>query len=87
MVHKSAARNPARSQLLHVGYILLTDVFERLTSECPSWIPAEERSYLDDRLSETLRRIPSPKTQQEFEDLIELGEPLIITDAMKGRSF
>ncbi|XP_030829651.1 uncharacterized protein LOC586955 [Strongylocentrotus purpuratus] len=60
------------------------DVFERLTSECPSWIPAEERSYLDDRLSETLRRIPSPKTQQEFEDLIELGEPLIITDAMKG---
>ncbi|XP_041478145.1 uncharacterized protein LOC121426065 [Lytechinus variegatus] len=60
------------------------DLLTALTSECPSWLPADERSYLDDRLAETLRRITSPKTQQEFEDLIELGEPLIITDAMKG---
>ena len=62
----------------------MIDLLASFTSECPSWLAAEERAFIDDRLEETVRRIPGPKTPEEFEELIDFGEPIIITDAMKG---
>ncbi|XP_072181121.1 uncharacterized protein [Diadema setosum] len=71
-------------QLILKLFFLKQDLLSILTEECPSWIPAEERFFLDDRLEETVRRLPSPETPEEFEELILQGEPIVITNAMKG---
>ena len=54
-----------------------------LTSECPLWMSSEERAYLEQRSQRHIRRV-SKITREEFTEYVSRGEPVIITDAIRG---
>ena len=50
------------------------------------WISAAEKAYLEDRSDHEIKRV-ADISQQEFIDFVKQGEPIIISDALRGRQF
>ncbi|XP_072034354.1 LOW QUALITY PROTEIN: uncharacterized protein [Amphiura filiformis] len=58
------------------------DMMSYLTSECPLWIAAKERAYLENRSDQEIRRVTNI-TQREFIEIVKQGEPIVISDALR----
>ena len=56
-----------------------------MTSECPLWIAAEDRAFLEDKSHEDILRV-SDVSQENLEEIVRRGEPVIVTDALRGRT-
>ena len=54
------------------------------SSECPLWMTAKDRAYLEDRSEQQIRRVANIN-REDFIQLVSKGEPIIITDALRGR--
>ncbi|XP_033629137.1 uncharacterized protein LOC117291500 [Asterias rubens] len=58
------------------------DILTRMTSECPLWIAAEDRAFLEDKSHEDILRV-SDVSQENLEEIVRRGEPVIVTDALR----
>ncbi|XP_038048795.1 uncharacterized protein LOC119722645 [Patiria miniata] len=58
------------------------DLVNIVTSECPIWISAQERAFLNDRSHDNILRV-SDISREDFEKIVRRGEPVIVTDALR----
>ncbi|XP_033102055.1 uncharacterized protein LOC117105115 isoform X3 [Anneissia japonica] len=61
---------------------LQEDIMNAMTSPCPNWISAEERAFIRNSSPKQIRRV-SNLTFAEFEQIVNAGEPIVVSDGMK----
>ncbi|XP_071943306.1 uncharacterized protein [Antedon mediterranea] len=61
---------------------LKEDVLNAMLLPCPNWIAAEERVFIRKSSSKSIRRV-SNLNAEEFKNIVNTGEPVVVTDGMR----